>query len=277
MNELRHWTEILLASYQNVIDGVIEAIPRFVGGLVLLIAGWLFARFTAYLVVKSLKLVRFDGLMKKAQVEQFLQRAHIDKSPSELIGRMIYWVIILLVVAGFAEATHLDTVSEKVGALVAYIPNILMALLVLIVGLYFANTIREVIKTAFSSYAVKASRLISTIIFYLLVGVIVLTALDQLQLNVALLTSNVMILLGGVMIAFAIAYGLSARAVLPHIIASYYGKGQFQVGQKVRVGNVEGIIGEITSIFIVINTDEGRHCIPAKDFLNQEILVLATK
>ncbi len=265
----------MLASYSKLIEGLIEAVPKFISGIILLLIGWVFARLIAFLIGKSLRLLKFDSLMKRLQVNLFLEKAQIQKKPSELFSKMIFWVIMLLVFAGFAEATELTVISQKIGALIAYVPNILMAILILTLGLYLANSIREVVKVTFESYGVRAGRMAGSIIFYFLALIVILTALDQLQLNVELLTSNVLILIGGVVVAFAIGYGLSARAVLPHLISSYYSKHQFKVGQKIRIGKQEGTIREITSIYIVLETGEGRRHIPAKKFINSELTVLA--
>jgi hypothetical protein len=274
MEDLRNWTEILLESSQNLINGFVGALPRLVAGMLLLLLGWLLARFLSRMIARALKAVRFNQLMERAQVVEFLQRAKVAQTPSQIVGKFIYWILMLLILVGFAETLKLTIVSQKIGVLINYLPNIFIAFLILIGGLFLANRLKEFIQTSLSSYSVRANRFIGSILYYLLAVFIILTALEQLQFDVALLSSNVMILLGGVALAFAIGYGLAAREIFPNIISSYYSKNTFKIGDTIRSTHWEGEIVEITNLSVVIKTQEGLRYVPAKKLIIEEIEVL---
>lgn len=274
MEDLRHWTDILLESYTNLIDGLIFTLPRIIAGILLFVAGWLLARLISRILAKSLKALRFDNLMDRVGVGNFLKRTNVNNPPSQLVGKLIYWLIMLLIFVGFAEALELTVVSEKIGILINYIPNVILAALILITGLYLANKLKDYVQTSLTSYAVRAGRLIGNLLFYVLAAFIILTALEQLQFNIELLTSNVMILLGGAALAFALGYGLSAREIFPNIISSYYNKGMFQIGDRIRLSGTEGEIIEITNISVVVKTIDGKRFIPAKKFITEEVEVV---
>ncbi len=274
MDDLKNWTEILLESYSQLIDAIIFALPRIAAGLVLLLAGWLIAKLISKIISRALRALRFDRLMDRVHVGEFLTRSKINELPSNIIGKLIHWLIMLLIIVGFAEALKLTIVSQKIGILINYIPNIILASLILIVGFFFANKVREFLRTSMTSYAIRSGRTISNIIFYLIAVFIVLTALEQLRFNIDLLTSNVMILLGGIALAFAIGYGLAAKEIFPNIISSYYGKGMFRVGDRIKTTDAEGEILEITNMSVVIKTDTGRRFIPAKKLVTEEIEIL---
>jgi hypothetical protein len=274
MKELKHWTEILLASYSSLIDGLIFAMPRILAGIILFIVGWLLARLFARIISRSLKALKFNKLMDRVKMDDFLHRLNIAKTPSQIVGKFIYWLLMLLMVVGFADALALEVVSEKIGVLINYIPNIILAALILIIGLFAAGKIKEMVQLSLSSYAIRANRLIGSMLFYVIAGFVVLTALEQLEFNIGLLTSNVMILLGGVALAFAIGYGLAAKEIFPHIISSYYSKGMFSIGDRIRVGGTEGEILAITNLSIVLLTEEGKRYVPAKKLVTEEVDVL---
>lgn len=274
MDELKHWTVILLESYTHLIDGIIFALPRLLGGVLLFLVGWIIARLASRLVGKALRALRFDRLMDRVQVGHFLKRSKINERPSDIVGKFIYWLILLLIFVGFAEAMQLAIVSQKIGILINYIPNIILAALILIAGFYFASRIREFMQTSLSSYAIRSGRMIGSMIFYVIAAFVVLTALEQLQFNIDLLTSNVMILLGGIALAFAIGYGLAAKEIFPNIISSYYSKGMFQVGDRIQTADEEGEIMEITNISVVIKTEKGRKFIPAKKLVIESVEVV---
>lgn len=277
MNDIRHWTEILLESYTKLIDGLIFALPRILAGIVLFLVGWLLARLFSRIIARSLKALRFDKLMSRAGVDGFLNRIKVEDTPSQMMGKLIYWLIMLLIIVGFAEALELTVVSQKIGVLINYIPNVVIAALILIVGLYLAGKLREFTQTTLSSYAVRAGRMIGNMLFYLLAAFVVLTALEQLKFNIDLLTSNVMILLGGVALAFSLGYGLAAKEIFPNIISSYYSKSMFKIGDKIRTANTEGEVIAISTISVVIKTSSGKRFIPAKKLVVEEVEVLETQ
>lgn len=274
MDDLRHWTEILLESYTRLVDGLIYTLPRILAGSILFLAGWLIARILSSIIIKSLKTFRFDKLMDRAQVGEFLRNAKIENPPSQIVGKFIYWIMMLLLLVGFAEALNLTVVSQKIGVLINYIPNIFIAAFILILGLYLANKLREFAQMTLSSYAVKAGRLIGNMLFYVVAVFVILTALEQLQFNIDLLTSNVMILLGGIALAFAIGYGLAAKEIFPHIISAYYSKNMFKLGDTIRVEQTEGKIIEMTNLSVVIQTADGKKYIPAKKLVTKEVEVI---
>ncbi|MEM7371497.1 MAG: mechanosensitive ion channel domain-containing protein [Bacteroidota bacterium] len=270
MDELKHWTDIA----QNLLVGLSAWLPKIFGALLILLVGWMIARVLRTLISKGLRLARFNVLMGHLGIDQLLKKGNIKKDPSGMFGQFVYWFIMLIVLVAFTDGLGLEIVSQKIGLLINYLPNVLVALIIVIVGFYAANLVRETIFSSFGSYGIKGSRLVGNMIFYLLMVFILLTALDQLQFNVALLTSNIMILLGGIALAFAIAYGLSAKEIFPHMISSYYSKGIFEVGQTIKIGEVEGEILEITNLSVVLKTLTGRYLIPAKRLLTEDVQIL---
>lgn len=274
MEELKHWTEILLESYSKLIDGLIITLPKILAGIVLFVIGWLLARLISRIIAKSLKALKFNQLMDRVKMGEFSKKLRIEKTPSQIVGKFIYWLLMLLIIVGFADALALSVVSEKIGVLINYIPNIILAALILIIGLFVAGKVKEMVQLSLSSYAIRANRLIGNIFFYVITAFVVLTALEQLEFNIDLLTSNVMILLGGVALAFSIGYGLAAKEIFPHIISSYYSKGMFDVGDTIRVADTEGKILAITNLSIVLETPEGKRYIPAKKMVTEEVDIL---
>lgn len=265
---------ILVESYRKLIDGLILTLPKILVGGLLLLLGWLLARLFSRLVTRSLKALRFDKLMDRVHLSDQLKSLKIERTPSEILGKLFYWVFMLLILVGFAEAMELTLISEKIGVLINYIPNLILAGFILVVGLYLAGRMKTFVQASLASHAIGASRMISNILFYLVATFVFLTVLEQLQFDIGLLTSNVMILVGGVALAFALGYGLSAKEIFPNIISSYYNKGMFKVGDRIKIGDAEGEIIELSNISVVIKTADGKRFIPSKKFVTEEVEVI---
>lgn len=252
-----------------------ETIPSVLGAVFMLVLGWLVARLLAFVIRKSLIAIRFDQLLAKTPVSELSEKLNITQQPSALLSRFFFWVIILMILTSLADAWRWTIVSEKISALISYFPNILLAIVILIGGMTVAGALRNAALRTFSSHGVRSGKTMSNILFYLIVIIAVISALDQLQLNVDLLTSNFMIVVGGIALAFAIGYGLSAKEILPHLISSFYLKNQYHPGQVIRIGELEGEILEINNINVVLTQAQGKVIIPAKRLVSEDVHVLS--
>lgn len=259
---------------KKLIGTILEFAPKILLGIVLLIAGWLLAKFVSFLIRKSLQAVKFDDRMAGTPVQQFLIKAQLKRPPSGLLARFFFWFVFLTILVLLFEAWGWHSISLRINILIAYLPNVLWALGILVGGLSVAGWLKNVTQQMFASYSLKSARVMSSLLFYLLALIVIISALDQLQLNVDLLTSNVMIIIGGIVLAFAIGYGLSAREILPHIIASFYLKNHYRGGQKIRIGNLEGTIREINNIHVVLDSGTETIIIPAKRLIAEEVHIL---
>lgn len=240
----------------------------------MLLLGWLLAKFVAFLIKKMLQAVTLDERMAGSPVKQFLDKAQVKRPISGLLARFFFWFVFLTILVGLFDAWGWDAISANVSSLIAYLPNVLLALTILVGGLAVAAWLKKTTQQMFASYSLRSARVMSSILFYVLALIVIISTLDQLQLNVDLLTSNVMIIIGGIVLAFAIGYGLSAREILPHIIASFYLKNHYRTGQRIRVGELEGIIKEINNIHVVLDQDPGTVIIPAKRLISEEVHIL---
>ena len=101
-----------------------------------------------------------------------------------------------------------------------------------------------------------------------------ITALNVAGVDTTLITSNILIVFGGVLIAFAIAYGFAARDILTNILSSYYGKDRFQPGMRVRIGNDEGVVEKVDSINITLRTADRLVLIPTRALITERIEVV---
>jgi small-conductance mechanosensitive channel len=117
-------------------------------------------------------------------------------------------------------------------------------------------------------------KVLASVLFGVIVLLSSITALNMAGIDTTLITSNLVIVVAGVLLAFAIAYGFAARDVLTNILGSYYGKDRFSVGMRVRIGNDEGVIEKIDSVSIAIRTADRLVLIPTRQLVTERIEVL---
>jgi hypothetical protein len=275
MEQIVNWSELFLNSFQHLLSELLGAVPKILGAILLLILGIIIARLVAVIIIKTLKITRFDEWMHKLKVHDLFEKAQIKTSVAEIIARFAYWVILLIFLVGISETLGWSAVSQKISLFINFLPKVFISLIILIIGLYIASLVRQTIIAAFLSFGLSFGKLVSSAFFYFLLLFVVVIALEQLDIDTTIITSNVLIIIGGAVLAFAISYGFASKDILNNFLASLYSKNNFQIGQKIILE--DGAVGEIVkmdNISVTLKTEEGKLILPIKTLINEKIRII---
>lgn len=235
-------------------------IPNFIGGLVILFLGWLLAKALSGLFNRVLIAFDMARVDKKLQSIEFFQA--LDIKSAVVISRGIYWFIMLGTITSAAEVMGLKNISEGITNFMAYLPKLISAALFFVVGSFIANIIKNVATSAFESMGIMAGRFIGIFIFYFIILLVSITALNQAGIDTTIITQNITVLVGAVLGAFAIGYGIASKDLIANMLASFYSKEKFMVGQRLRIGDVEGVIAKIDSTSLTLNSGDKKIILP---------------
>ena len=188
-------------------------VPAIAGAVIILVVGWLLAKLIETIVTKVLKAVRLDSVSDKIGISKVLAQGDIKMSLSELVGGIIYWLVILVAVATMLDALNLKMASDLISRLVEYVPNIIAAIFILIIGSFLANFIATIIRTAGSNAGLKNAKLMSQIAQIILMIFTVIIAIEQLKVATALLVLAVNIILISIGLGIALAFGLGCKDI----------------------------------------------------------------
>lgn len=181
----------------------------------------------------------------------------------------------LVVIISAADAMGWNALSNEVSKLLSLLPNLLVAIIFFVVGSYIASFVRDVIKGTGSSLGISAGKLISNVVFYLLFIIVTLTALEQAGVDTSIITSNLLMIMGAILAAAAISYGFASRDVLSNILASFFSRKTFAVGQVIEVDGVRGRIITVNNISVTLEIDASECVvIPAHDLITNKVKVL---
>lgn len=253
---------------------IFEALPGILIALLIMVIGVLVARSLSYLVYKAVQLSRFEKFTSKALGRDVSQKTETGWTLALVIKKAIYWTVILLFAVFASETLGWEVVTQEISNLIAYLPRLFSALIIFIIGLYMAGFVRKAINTGITSVGVQASGLISTIAYYVIMVLVSITSLNQAGIDTGAITSNFVIIIGSVFLAFALAFGLGAKDVLGNILAGLYTKRNFHVGQKIRIENMEGIIERMDSVNFMLRTEKGRISIPIKKLMEEKVEIM---
>ncbi|WCL82762.1 mechanosensitive ion channel [Saprospira sp. CCB-QB6] len=273
MGDISKWTELFFASLQATTSAIMAALPALFGALFVFLGGLFIAKLINKGLRKLLKTARFDQLAERIQLSSFLEKANIKQTPSELMGKLAYWLVMLLVITTASDILGWTVISKEISKLISYLPTLFSAIILFIIGGFAAGLVRDVIKGATASLGIGAGKIISQVVYYMIFIVISLTALQQAGIDTSIISSNLFIILGAIMGSAAIAYGFASRDVLANILAGFYGKRLFEVGQEVEIKGIRGEIIDISSIAITLQTKDEKVVIPSQKFIQEEVKI----
>ncbi|CEA05224.1 CmpX protein [Pseudomonas saudimassiliensis] len=256
--EQETWSQSFVAAMTALWTKVASFIPDLITALIIVLLGLVIARLIDAVLTKGLAKLGLDRLMTGAGVTKMLSRIGIASPVSAVIGKIIYWFIILTFVVSAAETLGLARVSATLDAFALYLPKVFGAALILLAGLLLSHLVAGMVRGTVESIGADYAGGISRLVQGLLVIITVSLAIGQLQIETQLLNTVIAIVLVSFGAAAALAMGLGSRETVSQIIAGVYLRELYQVGDRIKVEDREGVIEEIGTVKTTLVDDEGR-------------------
>lgn len=269
--EREFWDELL----KRVLNEVMAWLPNLAAALGLLLAGWVLARVVQFVLNGLLRRIGLDKLAEQSGASAILARSGLDPSASRLLARLVYWLVLLIFVLAAAESFGLRGVAGAMGKLVAYIPRVLAAGFILLLGGLIAKVMGEAIGALAARTEGRAGAAAGQITHYGLLLVVVLLALDQLGIDTQLLNTATLVLMAATAFALAVAFGIGSRELARNIMAGLHAKEEFSVGQQLTVRSHTGRLISIGPVKSVIETSKGRVSVPNAALAEEEVTIAA--
>lgn len=203
--------DILLEPLRALLVQVGQFLPRLALALVVLIAGWLLAKLARIAALKGLRAINFHVLTERAGMDGFLKQGGIETDTTGIFAELVYWLVILAaLVIGF-NGLGLTYITDLLRDVVLFVPKVIVALLVLAFGAYFARFVATTVATYCSNIGIQDGELLGKLAQYAIVGFVVLIALEQVHVGGEIVRQSFLIVLAGVIFALALAFGLGGR------------------------------------------------------------------
>ncbi|OFZ72152.1 MAG: hypothetical protein A2W04_05600 [Betaproteobacteria bacterium RBG_16_64_9] len=188
----------------------------------MLIAGWLLAKFARFAITKALRAINFNVLTERAGLDGFLHQGGIETDTTGILGLLIYWLVILAaLIIGF-NSMGLTYVPGLLGEVVRFVPKIIVAVLILAFGAYFARFIGTTVTTYCRNISIQDSDLLGKLAQYGIMTFVVLIALDQVNVGGDIVRQSFLIVLAGVVFALALAFGLGGKDAAAEAIERWW-------------------------------------------------------
>lgn len=190
---------------------VADFVPRLALALVVVIVGWLLAKAARFAIVRGLRAINFHVVTQRAGLDGFLRDGGIRTDITDILGLMVYWLVILGALVIAFNSLGLTYVTDLLGRVILFVPKVMVALLVLAFGAYFARFIANAITAYCKNVHIQDAELLGRLGQYAILTFVVLIALDQVNIGGDIVRQSFLIILAGVIFALALAFGLGGK------------------------------------------------------------------
>ncbi|MDZ4719880.1 MAG: mechanosensitive ion channel [Roseiflexaceae bacterium] len=254
--------QIVIDSLTKIFRDILNFIPNLVNGLIILIVGFLLARVIRWVLSVVLKRLKFDPLVERSGITGTLRGLGVQAAPSQIFAQTIFAFLLLSFLITSTDLMGLGAVSRLLQHLLDFLPNIIAAVILFLLGGVVAQFIGGIVTTAAAasglSYATRAGRFVQ----HLLSIFVVILALGQLGIDTAILVTALTILIAAFGLALSLAFGLGARGIVTHILAGFYMRQRLPAGQAIEMGVVSGKVSSVGGVNTLVTTPDGDVVVP---------------
>jgi uncharacterized protein (DUF983 family) len=188
-------------------------LPDLLAAIFIVVLGWILCNIVKRVIVRLLRLCHFDILADRAGIQQVLERGGIRQTPSEILGLLVFWFLFLIVIVATLETLNLSGATDTLNIIYLYIPKIVAALVMLILGLYFANFLETVTRTSCANAGLEQAASIGRAAYIVTAIFVVAGIFEILEIASEIVIWAFILVFGAVCLALALAFGIGGRDV----------------------------------------------------------------
>jgi hypothetical protein len=220
------WGEAIVTSVAAALALLLGAIPKVIGFAIILIIGWIVASALAAAVAAILRAVKFNDLAQRAGVSSFVQKMGVHTDAAGFLATLVKWFVRLIALVTAFDALGLPAVSQVLQEILLWLPNLVVALVVLVIAGLAANALASLVRGATAESGLGNPELLATIAKVAVWAFAIVIAVNQIGVATTIVNTLFMATVGAVAVAFALAFGLGGRETAAEIVRGWYERGQ---------------------------------------------------
>jgi len=245
----------LVEAFQNLLASIVAWTPRVIVGIVLVVVAIVVAKMVEGILRSVLRRVGFDTLVDRLGIQGSLGKLGIRQPLSSLIPRVLYYLLLVLFARTGADALGLTAISGAIGTFMGYLPNVIAAVLILLLGSTAAQFAGSAVTQAATDSGIEFAGSLGGLVAGVVLGVVGIMAIGQLQVETDVVRIVISALLGAMVLAFGLSFGLGSRDITRNIIAGFYARKTFQIGEEMEIGGERGNLTAITPTQTILERD----------------------
>jgi hypothetical protein len=232
--QITEWSAALMTSLAAAMALFFSAIPKVLGFLVILIAGWFIASLIDKGVAAILRAIRFNELANRAGLTDFIDKMGMNTDPAGLLGLVVKWFVRLIALVVAFDALGLPAVSEVLQQFLMWLPNVVVALIVLVIGGLAARALSNVVRGSAKEGGLSNADFLAKLASVMVWAFAIVVAVNQIGIATTLVNTLFMAFVGAIALGAGLAFGLGGRDTAAEIVRSWYSTAQEKKGQIAR-------------------------------------------
>ncbi|PSR12606.1 MAG: hypothetical protein DA408_14675 [Bacteroidetes bacterium] len=239
-----------------------EVIPSLITAFFIFLVGLILAKVFRRIIQKVLVNSGIDKLADRLNEIDIVASTSVSIVPSQIVASIVYYIILFVFIMAAVEVLGMETISNLLTDLINYFPKAISAFFVFIIGILLSDLLKKVVQTACESLGIGSAKLLANVAFYFLFLNVALITMKQAELQTTFMENNISIVLAGVILAFSIGYGLASKSLMSNMLAAYYNKDRFEIGDDITIDGQRGKVIGIDNTTLSLRVTEGEVIVP---------------
>ena len=263
----------ILKTIKEQLMAMLEIIPSLLTALVVFLVGLILAKTLRRIIGRLLAKSGIDKLADRLNDIDLIASTEINIKPSAMIAGIVYYLVLFVFIMAAVDVLGMEAISDLMTDIINYIPKAISAFFVFLIGILFCDLIKKMVQTAFESLGIGSAKLLANVVFYFLFLNVALITLKQAELQTSFMENNISIILGGVIFAFSIGYGLASRPLMSNMLAAFYNKDRFKVGDELTVEGQRGEVINMDTTTLTLRMSEGELIVPLSKLSDNQYII----
>jgi small-conductance mechanosensitive channel len=265
-NILENLQDVFSSAFSDAYMKVMEILPDAAIAVLIVGVGLMVASALYYLTIKLLNFFAVDKLAGKTPLERMMRSVGVKKSISEIFALLVFWLAILVTLVSASERLDLQQVSHALAVVTRFIPQLIGALLIAVIGMLIARFLQVLVEQTLSRAQIKYAKGMGKAAYIIILILVIHLALKLLGLDLSIVTTNFIIVVCALMVIFGVGVVFASRTLLENAMACYQLRQMVKVGQTVTIEKVTGRIKNFSLTSVTLETDDGEAVFPALTF-----------
>lgn len=266
------WRQVFVRSLSELGETVAAFLPSLVATLVIIGVGWLVSRLVAAVTERLLRQTGLDRAGTHIGVSETLRAGGVTASPSHILARLVFWVLMLTFLLSAVETLGLTAVTLTIDRLIGFLPNVIAAGLIFVLGLLLARLVRNVVSSAAAAADLGQAMRLGSLAHGIVALVASVVALQQLGVETGIVVTVITAVVAAIGVTAGVALALGARPVITHILAGHFLRQSLPSGGSIEVDGQRGVVERVGAVDTLVRDEERTWSIPNGKLLEQTVI-----
>jgi uncharacterized membrane protein YjgN (DUF898 family) len=203
--------DMLMDATREFLHQTAAFLPKLLLALLVIAIGWLIAKALRFSVERALRAINFPVLTERAGTDNFLRQAGMRGDTTTLFGLVAFWLVVLAALIIGCNGLGLTYISDLLGRVVLFAPKLLIAMLIVVFGAYCARFVGNAVQNYCDQAQIPDADMLGRLVRYAIMLFVVMIALSQIEVGGDIVQRTFLIILAGLMLAIALAFGLGGK------------------------------------------------------------------